>query len=50
MDFTLACRRSLSAFLMIFLALSVLTVVLNLMLTRVIPLLIHLRVIIQWFL
>ena len=47
MDFTLACIRSLSAFLMIFLALCVLTVVFNLMLTGVIPLLIHLIVNIQ---
>ena len=44
MDITPACRRSLSAFLIILLTLSVLTVVFNLMLTRVIPLLIHLRV------
>ena len=55
MDLTLACKRSLSAFLIIFLALSVLTVVFtgsmehgmvyfNLMLTGVIPLLIHLSV------
>ena len=41
MDLTLACKRSLSAFLIIFLAFSVLTVVFNLILTGAIPLLMH---------
>ena len=41
-DVTLACKRSLSTFLMIFLAFSVLIVVFSLILTGVIPLLIHL--------
>ena len=44
MDLTLPCKRSLSAFLIIFLAFSVLIVVFNLILTGVIPLLIHLSV------
>ena len=44
MDLALACKRSLSAFLMIFLAFSVWTVFFNMMLTGVITLLIHLRV------
>ena len=44
MDLTLACKRSLSAFLLIFLAFSVLIVAFNLILTGVIPLLIHLSV------
>ena len=42
MDLTLACKRSLSVFLMILLAFSVLTVVFNLMLTGVIALVMHL--------
>ena len=44
MDLTLACKRSLSAILTIFHAFSVLTVVFNLILSGVIPLLIHLSV------
>ena len=44
MDLTLACKRSLSAFLIIYLAFSVLTVVFNLIPTSVIPLLKHLSV------
>ena len=44
MDFTLACKRSISTFLIILLTFSVLTIVFNLMLTGVIPLLICLRV------
>ena len=44
MDLTLACKRSLPAFLIIFLAFSVLIIVFNLILTGVIPLLIHLSV------
>ena len=47
MDLTLACKRSHSAFLIIFLAFSVLTVVFNLVLSGIIPLL---SVNIQWFL
>ena len=43
-DLMLACRRSLSAFLIIFLALSNLIVVLNLTLPGIIPLVIHQRV------
>ena len=49
MDFTSACRRSFSAFLIIFLVFSVLIVVFNLMLTGIVPLLIHLSVKILWF-
>ena len=44
MDLTLAWRRSLSTFLIIFLVFSVLIVVFNLMLTGTKPLVIHLRV------
>ena len=43
-DLTLACRRSFSAFLMIFLAFSVLIVVFNLILNGTYSLEIHLRV------
>ena len=50
MDLTLASKRSLSAFLMIFLAFSVLIVVFSLILTGVIPLLIHPCMNMQWFL
>ena len=44
MDLTLAWRRSLSAFLIIFLAFSALIVVFSLMLTGTKPLVIYLRV------
>ena len=44
MDLTLASMRFLSTFLIIFLPFSVLTVVFNLILTGVIPLLMHLSV------
>ena len=44
MDLTLASMRFLSTFLIIFLPFSVLTVVFNLILTGVIPLLKHLSV------
>ena len=50
MDLTLACKRSLSAFLIFFLAFSVLIVVFSLILTGVIPLLIHVSVNMWWFL
>ena len=50
MDLTLVCKRPLSMLLIIFLAFSVLTVFLNLMLTDAILLLIHLSMNIQWFL
>ena len=50
MDLTLACKRSLSTFLMIFLAISLLTVGFNLILAGVIPLLMYLSVNILWLL